>query len=234
MIEFVSGLLAVLLSLALLSYLVAENPVYRLAVHLFVGLSAGYAAVLAWQAVIVPELIAPLLGLGAPGASLAAVGGRLVWPILPALAGGVLLVLKAARVSGRAGTLLVLAPMVGVGAAVAVGGAITGTLIPQTQASFVSLLPAGAGDRLLELAVEGLFVVAGTLATLGFFYYGSRARPGDAGERPALIRPVAAVGQVFIGVAFGVMYAGAVAASVAIFAERSAAIWATLSAFVGR
>jgi hypothetical protein len=44
-------------------------------------------------------------------------------------------------------------------------------------------------------------------------------------ERPGFIRPVAAVGQVFIGIAFGVMYAGALAASIAIFAERASALW---------
>ena len=35
-----------LLTLALLSYLIADNPLYRIAVHLFIGLSAGYAVVL--------------------------------------------------------------------------------------------------------------------------------------------------------------------------------------------
>jgi hypothetical protein len=114
--------------------------------------------------------------------------------------------------------------MLGVGAAVAVGGAITGTLIPQTGAAFVSLLPFEAGDRWLELAVEGALTVLGTLATLGFFWYGGRSEPGSPVQRAPLARPVAAVGEVFIAVAFGVVYAGALAASVAIFSERLAAL----------
>ena len=223
MIETISGLLAALLTLALLSYLSADNPVYRIAVHLFIGLSAGYAVVLAWFTVIEPQLVRPLLATLAPTAGFAPSLGSLVWPVLPVLAGGLLLLLKTVRVATRAGG-LVIALMVGVGAAVAVGGAITGTLIPQTGATFVSLLPAGS-PTFFETAVEGLFVVAGTLATLGFFYYGARAEAGGPVERPALIRPIAAVGQIFIGIAFGVMYAGALAASIAIFAERASALW---------
>ncbi len=228
MTETISGLLAVLLTLALLSYLIADNPVYRVAVHLFIGLSAGYAVVLAWFTVIQPQLVEPILAALSPRGGQAPHLGALVWPVLPVLVGGLLLILKTLRVASRAGG-LVIALMVGVGAAVAVGGAITGTLMPQTGATFLSLLPANAGGAFWETAVEGLFVVVGTLATLGFFYYGARAQAGGPVQRPALVRPVAAVGQVFIGVAFGVMYAGAVAASIAIFAERASALWSFMA-----
>jgi hypothetical protein len=226
MTETILGLLAVLLTLALLSYLIADNPLYRIAVHLFIGLSAGYAVVLAWFTVIQPQLMAPLVGALRPGADLAAILRSLLWPVLPVLVGGLLLIFKTVRVASRAGGLVV-ALMVGVGAAVAVGGAISGTLIPQTSATFVSLLPVGAAGPVeaLEHVVEALFVVVGVLATLGFFYYGARAETGGP-VRPVLVRPVAAVGQIFIGIAFGVMYAGALAASIAVFAERASAVWA--------
>lgn len=223
MFETVSGLIAVVLTLALLSYLVADNPLYRIAVHLFIGLSAGYAVVLAWFTVLQPQVVQPILATLSPGAGLAPDLGSLVWPVLPVLVGGSLLIFKTLRVASRAGA-LVIALMVGVGAAVAVGGAITGTLLPQTSATFVSLLPVGS-NAFLEQAVEGLLMVVGTLATLGFFYYGARAEAGGPVQRPGFIRPVAAAGQVFIGIAFGVMYAGALAASIAIFAERASALW---------
>jgi hypothetical protein len=228
MFDTISGLLAVLLTLALLSYLIADNPLYRIAVHLFIGLSAGYAVVLAWFAVIQPNLIQPLLAAVLPGTGFAPSLGSLVWPVLPVLVGGLLLVLKTVRVATRAGG-LVIALMAGVGAAVAVGGAITGTLLPQTSATFVSLLPAGSSS-FFESAIESVFVVVGTLATLGFFYYGARAEADGPVQRPALIRPIATLGQIFIGIAFGVMYAGALAASIAVFAERASALWAFVAA----
>jgi hypothetical protein len=222
MLEFAGGLAALILTLALLSYVAADNPLYRVAAHLFVGLSAGYAVVLAWHTVIAPNLLR-LTALG---------GGDWLSAALPALVsligtvGGVLLLLKTLRIGTRVGSLVV-AGVLGVGAAVAVGGAITGTLLPQTAAAWVSLLPldqAATGPDLAALVVEGLFLVVGTLATLGFFWYGGRAGLGSPVQRSPLARPVAAVGQVFIAVTFGVMYAGALAASVAIFAERLDAI----------
>jgi len=227
MVELVSGLAALALTLALLSYLAADNPVYRVAAHLFVGMSAGYAVVLAWHTVIAPSL-RQLASAGADGTlftlgvAVAAAGAL----------GGVLLLLKTMRVGQRVGGLVV-AGMVGVGAAVAVGGALTGTLIPQAGAAMVSLLPLEAGNRLVEATVEGLFTVVGTLATLGFFWYGGRSEPGSPVTRSPLARPVAAVGQLFIAVAFGALYAGALAASLAIFAERMQSIASFLGGLLG-
>ena len=217
--DLLSGLAAVVISLALLSYLIADNPLYRAASHLFIGVSAGYVALLAWYAVLQPQLFAPL-NAGVTAGKLAG-DPRQLSILLAGLVGGVLLLLKTVRVARPLGT-WVAALMVGVGAAVAIGGALSGTLIPQTVAAMSSLLPLDQGGGWPSLAVEALFTLIGTLATLGFFYYGGRAEPGSPVDRPALVKPVAAVGQLFIGVAFGVMYAGALAASVAIFAQRVA------------
>jgi hypothetical protein len=223
--DLLSGLAALVITIGLLTYLVADNPFYRVISHLFIGVTAGYVALLAWYSVIEPQLFAPLAG-GLAGNPLGNM--RLLVIEAVGLFGGLLLLLKSAHVAGQFGTLVV-ALMVGVGVAVAVGGGLTGTLIPQTAATMVSLLPINAGSRWPELAVEGLFTVVGALTTLGFFYYGGRAELGSPVERPALIRPVAAVGQLFIGAAFGMMYAGAVAASVAIFAARIGDVWGFVS-----
>jgi hypothetical protein len=224
--DLLSGLAAVVLTLALLSYLVADNPIYRIASHLFIGVTAGYVALLAWYTVIDPQLFRPLAGLAFGGA-----GPRSLLILIAGLVGGVLLMLKTVRIAGRLGTLVV-ALMLGVGAAVAIGGGVTGTLIPQAGATMISLVPLETGGRFAEVLVEGLFTLVGTLATLAFFYYGGQAQPGSPVERPALLKPVAAVGQAFIGVAFGVMYAGALAASVAVFAERSGAVWSFVTTLV--
>ena len=227
--DLLSGLAALVLTLALLTYLVADNPLYRVASHLFIGVTAGYVALLAWYTVIDPQLVRPLVALARGGVG--AGGEQALLVIIAGVVGGLLLILKTIGVAGRLGTLVV-ALMVGVGAAVAVGGAITGTIIPQAGATMVSLLPLRAGGRFAEVAIEGLLTLVGTLATLGFFYYGGRSQPGSRVERTALMRPVAAVGQAFIGVAFGVMYAGALAASIAIFAERSSAMWSFVTTLV--
>ena len=220
MANIVSGLLSFLLTIAILSYLIGDNPIYRVAVHLFVGVAAGYAVVVAYYAVIQPQLVAPLPA-ALEKAEFLDAGGLVL-----ALALGLLLLFKSLGVAHRLGSLVV-AFLVGVGAAVAVGGAVIGTLIPQTDATILSLAPPGSANTLsqqAEYVITAAAIIVGTLTSLGFFYYGGRAEPGAPVERPALVRPIAAIGQVFIGTAFGVMYAGALAASLAVFAERSAAI----------
>ena len=219
--ELLTGLAALVLTLGLLTYLVGDNPLYRILSHLFIGVTAGYVTVLAWYLVIEPQLLQPLLAGTAQGnlqlAVIEAIG----------LLGGLFLILKSVHVAGRAGTLFV-ALMVGVGIAVAVGGGLTGTLIPQAAATMVPLFQIGKSNW-PELTIGALFTIVGTLATLGFFYYGGRAEPGSPVDRPALVKPVAAAGQLFIGAAFGMLYAGALAASVAIFAERLGDTWGFVS-----
>ena len=44
-------------TLAIFSFLYADNPVYKLAEHLFVGISAGYGVVITWHEAVIPLLI---------------------------------------------------------------------------------------------------------------------------------------------------------------------------------
>src|SRR5262249_56192770 len=52
--------LAALLTLFVFSFLYRDNPLYKFAEHLFVGVSAGYYIVLNFWTVIVPNLFDPL------------------------------------------------------------------------------------------------------------------------------------------------------------------------------
>jgi hypothetical protein len=147
-----------------------------------------------------------------------------------------LLLLKLANTQSALGRLPV-AYLVGLGAAVAVGGAVTGTLFPQTAAAFVSMLPApgASGDLvgLLEQPVSALVLLLGTVSTLMFFWYGGRSLAGGRTDQPVLVKPLARVGQVFIGTALGVLYAGVLVASLAYLAERLGVLWEFIRPFVG-
>ena len=48
-------------TLAIYSFLYKENPVYRLAEHLVVGISAGYGIAITYENVVEPRLIEPLI-----------------------------------------------------------------------------------------------------------------------------------------------------------------------------
>ena len=39
------------------SYLIGDNPLFRIAVYLFIGVSSGYAATVVWHHVLVPKLL---------------------------------------------------------------------------------------------------------------------------------------------------------------------------------
>ena len=58
--DLLVGAVAFILTFMTLSYLVADNPAFRVAVHIFVGVAAGYVAAVAWWQVLWPDLLLPL------------------------------------------------------------------------------------------------------------------------------------------------------------------------------
>lgn len=226
--DLVSSLVAALLTLMVLSYLVGDNPLFRFAMHLLVGAAAGYAGAVAIRSVLLPGLVDPLTD------RFAAAGlGGLLDPSLLATVGTpwalvFLLFLKASPATSRLGT-PAMALLVGVGAAVVVGGAISGTLLPQTLAAMHPLLPTGTtgGGEAFERLLEVIIVLVGTVSALFYFRFSGRENGQEtplarvAGLRiPGPFGLLRSVGSGFIAITFGVMYAGAVSASLIVLAER--------------
>ncbi|MBT3313653.1 MAG: hypothetical protein HN390_03475 [Anaerolineae bacterium] len=203
--EFFIEAIAFLLTLAVLFYLVGDNFLFRAAIYIFIGASAGYVTVLLLQEVFAPQKIIPIIS---------GSGGGIALAILV-----LLLFAKAFPPLSKLGTPS-LAFMVGVGAAIAIGGAVTGTLFPQTSAAInafegISLFE-GEGGRLLE-AILMLLV---TISTLVYFQFS--ARRGDDGKyrRNPITRVLAFFGKIFIAITFGVLFAGVFSAALTAFIER--------------
>ncbi len=215
MINLIGSIVAALLTVMVLSYLVGDNAFFRLAVHIFVGTAAGYAGALIWQAVLRPAFVDPVL--------LNGVGVFADFDFLLPLALVLLLLLKVSPATSRLGT-FPLALLVGVVAAVVVGGAITGTLIPQTLASMTSILPVEAnrltGETGFESILNVLIVLIATVSTLFYFAF------SGAGEKPGVTTRIArslrldTLGRYFIAITFGVMYAGTLMAAIIVLSER--------------
>jgi hypothetical protein len=55
--EVIGLWLQAVLTFAILSFLIADNPFYKLAEHIFVGISAGYGVVLVWHEAVLPILL---------------------------------------------------------------------------------------------------------------------------------------------------------------------------------
>jgi len=218
--DLVAGIFSFLLTLMILSYLIGDNPVFRVAVYIFVGVSAGYVAAVAWWQVLYPKVFIPLLT------------GNFIERLLALvpLILGVLLLMKLSPRTAWLGTPSV-AFLVGVGAAVAVGGAVMGTIIPQTQASFNVFNSTSAGESWLARLFFGAIMLVGTVTTLVYFHFGAKATAGGP-QRSQLVIWLGWIGQAFIAITLGVLFAGVFAAALTALIERVNFIWYFLASFL--
>lgn len=215
--DAIGTLVAFLLTLMVYAYLFKDIPsfysIYRIAAYLFVGVALGYAAVMAWHGVIVPRLLLRLEQ------------GHW-WNLVPLVL--CLLLLTKARPGWQIGNISI-AFMLGVGAALAVGGGIVGTLIPQVKATFVSLNPLHYQARAsLEGAVsplvyvfEALLMVVGTISTLLYFYFHTEGGSQRlAALRDPILNLATGFGKVFMMFAFGTLFASIAMTCLSLLADR--------------
>jgi len=188
---------AALLTLMVYSYLVLDdNVLFRLAAHILVGVAVGYAVVVAVHNILLPRLWAIPADL------------TLLVPFLLCL---FLLVRPAKGVAWFSNYPIAL--MLGVGAGLAIVGAVGGTLVPQVMGSAVSV-QLTADDPLA--AVNGLIIVMGVIVTLVSFHFTARR----AGPADRLLRWVRPAGRFFIAVALGALFAGLLVSRLSLLVGR--------------
>jgi len=210
--DLVTGLLSFLFTILIFSYLIGDNPLFRIAVYIFVGVSSGYLAALTWWQVIVPRLIYPLMY----GAVL-----EKAFTAIPLL-GAVLILMKISpRLAGLAR--IAMAFLVGAGAAVIIAGALSGTLLPQIASTINAFDLSAASARnisVVEVVFNGAFILAGTVFTLIYFHFGASPKADGSIRRLGLIEISASVGRIFIGITLGTIFAGVYAAALTALIER--------------
>jgi hypothetical protein len=183
---------------------------FRLAIHIFIGVSAGFVAAMTLRSVIYPQLFVPLIG-GAPAEKLWALFFFLLSVLLFAKAFPRLSILGSP----------VMAFLVGVGAAVAVGGALLGTLFPQFRATTQLFdIPAiqASGKDVPSALLSGTLILVGLVVTFASFQFntGFIKKP----SLRALWNLVYWSGRGFVAITFGVVFAGVYLASLAALTER--------------
>lgn len=215
-IDLIAGAIGFLLTVMVFSYLIGDNPLFRIAVYLFIGVASGYAA-----AVIVNNvLFAKFQSLPLNDPTQLAIG------LIPFLFAVTLLAKLSPRLSWL-GT-FAMAVLVGVGAATALGGALAGTLIPQAEAAMEALTP----RSFLDL-VEGGVMLAGTVATLAYFQFGAKRVSDGTVKRNALLEALAWLGRIFIAVTLGVLFAGVFMAALTAMIERLSSLIHFVSSLLG-
>jgi hypothetical protein len=182
-----------LLTLAILTFLYRDNPVYKVAETLLVGVSIGYTLVVIWSNTLVDLLFRPLLVDG----SLA----RLV-PLLLGLLMFARFVPKLASWSR-----LPIALMIGSGAGIAIPAMLEQRTLKQVSATVAPLVTAGGVPDL-----SAIVVIIGVICTLCYFYF-SREHTGTFGV-------AATVGTWFLMIFFGTTFGYTVMSRMSTFIGR--------------
>jgi hypothetical protein len=188
--DLIGLIIGLVLTLFIYSYILGDNPLYRLAVHILVGVSAAYAAVVVIREVMLPVLVR-LREEPTNAANL--------W-LAPVLVLILLFALK--RWTGNGAVAFLIA----VGSAVALVGAVQGTLLPQITA--VSSNPLFPG--------QGIVTAVLTVCTLLTFQFTRRINSTE----PRWQSVLSGIGRAVLMITFGVLYAAVLNTSLLLLADR--------------
>ncbi len=204
MTDLIGVWVGAILTLLVFSYLLGDTPLFRVAQAIFVGVAVGYAATVAVFLVLLPRLFEPLIADTATN-----------WPLFVPLVLGLLLFTKLHANWASLGNPSI-AFLFGVGAALAIGGALSGALVPQLEATVVSLSPAQGWGTV----VNNLLLVIGTIgAFLSFRFITSTDRTALRALEGAA-RRWGYVGRWFVLIAFGAIFAGTAVSRISILIGR--------------
>ena len=223
-IDLLSGIFGLIFTLMVFSYLLDDNPLFRVAVYIFIGVSSGYAATVVCYQVLAPKLLAPLRT-GDPN--------QLVFTIIPLFLSISLLAKLTPRISWIGN--FAMAVLVGVGAAAALGGAVLGTLIPQVQAAmdaFDFRSAASTSDAFFGL-LNGIVMLVGTVFTLGYFHFSAERAADGTPRRNRVFELIAWVGRIFIAITLGVLFAGVYMSALTAMIERLGFVINFFRQFIG-
>jgi len=210
---------AAVLTLFIFSFLYKDNPLYKFAEHLFVGVSAGYYIVLNYWTVIIANLYDPLMkaftGVDpANGQKVIVEGGAFAaqqgdyrgWLIIPGVLGLLLFTRLISRIDWVSRWSLAI--IIGVYAGLKTTGFAQGDLVAQVQASLQPLWIAGD----LWGSVSAIIFTLGLVTSLLFFFY-SREHKGALGV-------ASRIGVYFLMVSFGAGYGYTVMSRVSLLIGR--------------
>ncbi len=187
MAQIIGTWFAAFLTLAILSFLYKDNPIYKAAEHLYVGASAAYAVIYVYFFDVKPLLLerfanSPVLErwlLVIPGF----MGLLMLTRFIP----------KYAYISR-----IPISFTVGMGAGLGITAAFQGFLIPQLQSTLIPIVVWSTNGFQLMDTINNIIMVVGVLCTLTYFYF-SKPHTGILGHSAKL-------GIVYIMVAFGAAF----------------------------
>ncbi|HOD66999.1 MAG TPA: hypothetical protein PLR32_07405 [candidate division Zixibacteria bacterium] len=181
------------LTLAILSFLYRDNPVYRMAESLLIGVAIGYFLVITWTNTLMDLLVRPLFGDGRLG---------LIAPLVFGL-----LMFGRFHPSTKSWSRLSMAVLIGSGAGVAIPVMLEARTLKQMSATVMPLVgPTGMPNW------SAIVVMVGVVTTLSYFYF-SREHKGALGRS-------AKIGVYFLMIFFGTTFGYTVMSRMSTFIGR--------------
>jgi hypothetical protein len=190
--------IAAILTLAIFSFLYRENPFYRIAEHLYVGLGNGYAITFYWHRVLMPSLITPV------GNNPSIV--TKVWLIAIAIIGALYFTRFIPKISWL--VRIPIAIMLGYGCGVSIPRTVDAEIIQQLRATIITRGQLGHWDS----ALWAILILVGVITTISYFFFSS--------ERKGVLKPLSYTGVIFIMVGFGASFGYTVMARISLFIGR--------------
>ena len=205
--------LAALFTLCILSFLYGDNPLYKLAEAVFVGVSAGYWMVVGfWTGIVqnlfsklAPDLIRSSLLPGLPESQ----EQELIY-LFPLL----LSVLMLMRLSPVGGWLSrwALAFFIGATAGIRLLGYLQSDFLRQIQSTILPLVVVGTQGFDFSASLQNLTIVVGVLSCLTYFFFSI--------EHKGVVGGVSRLGIWFLMITFGAGFGYTVMGRIALMAQR--------------
>ncbi len=170
-----------LLTLMIFSFLYKDNPFYKFAEHLFVGISAAYWMTVAFWTTLVPNMIAKLWPSHMGTIFPAAVGTkRDLWYVIPLVLGIVLLTRLVTRIAWL--SRWAMAFVIGFAAGTNFTRYLRSDFMSQIQATLVPLYEPGISlGSTIGRTFSQVVIVGGVLSSLIYFYF-SKEHKGIFGK----------------------------------------------------
>ncbi len=195
---------AAFLTLSIYSVLYRDNPFYRFAEHLFVGVSVGYGIVLSIYQGLVPFALKPLWETIKTGETEGFI------KLIPIGIG----LLFFARLSPRHTWLIryPIAILIGFGSGIAIPNVLRANVFEQTRGTIEPFAAIYAGTLSGWGIFEAVLMVAGVICTLTYFFF--------AVEHRGPVKWLSKIGIAFLMIGFGSAFGNTVMGRVALLIQR--------------
>ncbi len=205
-----------LLTLAIFSFLYKDNPLFRFAEHLFVGISAGYYAAIYWHNAIYRFIIGPLIK------NFSKFYYKIIWPelysdvsVIFSLLSWVMYLLPLgfgilffALAFPRQRWLIryPIAFLMGIGAGLSLYPTFKARIFDQLKDTF---LPQFSNTMYF---LNAIIIFIGTFSVLTYFFFST--------ERKGILKPLSRMGIIFIMIGFGAAFGYTVMARISLLIGR--------------